>query len=675
MNRPLSAPSVVLCILAFTGELAAQVTGTVFESGTGNPIPGAVVTLQTTKIRTETAADGSFSLPVAGSGLTVVAAHKGYYNRGVTVNAPASVILQLDPVQVGNNSAYLFVDPMACGVCHPNQLAEWSGSPMAAAGTNTWVYDLWNGSGTSGGMGGFVYTRDSMFGQSHPDSDCAACHQPEPWVAQPYSPLEPFGSLSPAAMHGVSCDICHKIADVDESKMNFPGIYPSAVVFNRPAAPIGSHQVMYGFLGDVTFHIPGTMRASFQPQLAAAVCGVCHQDKNDPDADGNFEEPNGIVSEPTYQEWLDSPYGDPNSTRYRSCVDCHMPPSDNPQVSPLLPLVRDPSTVRSHRIEGTTPRYLENAVDLHMAVHQGAGELDVVVDVVNGHTGHHVPTGVTSRNVVLIVEAWVVSSGKRLRLVSGPVLPELAGVGNPDQGYFASLPGRIFGKVAADPNGNAPTFFTDAASIVYDSRIPADAVDSSKYRFKVPQSAGQVSVRARLLYRRAWRALVDQKQWTIDGHGRPLQDVMAPTYGHLMEEQQWWGPGVGPVVSYGTGCGGLDLDATGIPFSGGSGFELVVGGASPASAGFLWVGSDDGIWGSTALPLDLSLLGAPSCWLLASVDGLLTITFDSQGEFRTPIALPHPHLIGARFFIQAAAPAANSLGLVTSNALSVTVQR
>ena len=35
------------------------------------------------------------------------------------------------------------------------------------------------------------------------------------------------------------------------------------------------------------------MRSSYQPQMTAVICASCHQDKNDPDADGNFEEENG----------------------------------------------------------------------------------------------------------------------------------------------------------------------------------------------------------------------------------------------------------------------------------------------------------------------------------------------------------------------------------------------
>ena len=76
-----------------------------------------------------------------------------------------------------------------------------------------------------------------------------------------------------AAVHGVSCDVCHKIAHVDEEKINYPGLFPGAVDFTRPSGP-EYLQVQYGLLGDADFSVPEAMRASYQPQLSAAVCGT-----------------------------------------------------------------------------------------------------------------------------------------------------------------------------------------------------------------------------------------------------------------------------------------------------------------------------------------------------------------------------------------------------------------
>jgi hypothetical protein len=358
------------------------------------------------------------------------------------------------------------------------------------------------------------------------------------WIENPFSPLigpEDPGYSSAGVMHGISCDVCHKLADVDVEKINFPGIFPGAVTFTRPAGP-NFLQVQYGVLGDVDFSSPIFMRASYQPQLVAEVCGTCHQDKNDPDGNHTF---NGVTSEPTYQEWVDSPYGNSQSSFYATCVDCHMPPSGEIYVCGMGGgPVRDPETIRSHTIEGTTPQYLENAVEMTMETQRLGDTIGVVVSIDNSLTGHHVPTGVTVRNMILLVEAWREGEDPLLNPLphtGSQIIHDLGGVGDPAQGYYAGLPGRFFAKVNHDADGNGPTFFTEATGIQFDNRIPALGSDVTDYSFSVAGGEGNINVRARLIYRRAFRFLVDAKQWTQDGHGNPLEDVLPPHFGHLME--------------------------------------------------------------------------------------------------------------------------------------------
>lgn len=530
-------------MLFFMSPAWAQVSGTVKDQNTGAPISGALVGLQAASIRTTTAPDGTFNLGNAtGVDIRIVGAKKGFYNRSVIVTAPASgVEVLLDPVLQSDDPDYELVEPAFCGVCHPNQFLQWTDSPMAKAGVNSWVYDIYSGDGTPGGMGGFVYLRDSGHAAANPESECAACHQPEPWIASPFSAIDSVGQISAGAMHGVSCEVCHKIAHLDESKPNYPGIYPSIVTFTRPDS--ASLQVQYGVLGDSDFDLfPFEMLPSFQPQLKAEVCAACHQDKNDPDGDGNFEEENGVISEPTYLEWLASPYADTSSGYYATCVDCHMPSYGATtvcQVGGYNPPVRDPETIRHHRIEGTTPEFLENAVTLSLNAAVVGNTIEAEVLITNDQTGHHVPDGVTIRNMILLVEARRVNDGLQLTHTGTQVVHELGGVGDPAQGYYAGLPGRFFAKVNHDSSGNGPTFFTDATGIQWDNRIAAFATDSSYYTFDIPDPQDDYQVLARLIYRRSFRFLVDAKGWTEDGHGNPLADALPPYYGHLMEEEEW----------------------------------------------------------------------------------------------------------------------------------------
>lgn len=537
---------------------AAEVSGFVRDQSTANPLSGALVTLQATSIRTTTALDGSFQLTVPdGERLIIVAAIKGYFNKAIAISNPGEIDVEflMEAVPQTNDATYAFLTPDDCGLCHPDQRAQWEGSPMAKAGNNTWVHDIYSGTGTPGGMGGFVYLRDSIFADSNPASECASCHQPELWIQEPFAPMEDYQiPPSEAVVHGISCEVCHKIADVNVDQINYPGIFPGAVTFTRPEFPFDG-QVQYGVLGDVDFGMDGYMRASYQPQLRAEACGACHQDANDPAGNHSFS---GVISEPTYLEWLNSPYSNPDSPLYADCVDCHMPAYGAQEVCSILypPLLRDPETIRSHTILGTTPEYLENAVELSMQAKLFGDTIEVGVDITNSFTGHHVPTGVTVRNMILLVEVWREGDGLQLEHLGEQTVHELGGVGDPAEGYYAGLAGKYFSKVNHDANGNGPVFFTEATGVQFDNRIPALATDSTSYTFAVPADGGTFHVRARLIYRRAFRVLVDAKQWTEDGHGEPLADILPPHFGHLMEMAEQVLPG-------GAGCS-PDLNGDGI---------------------------------------------------------------------------------------------------------------
>ncbi|RMH10894.1 MAG: hypothetical protein D6695_10560 [Planctomycetota bacterium] len=527
---------VSLVLVAYEPRGDVLIQGTVTDQSTGDPIEGALISLQAQGVRTTTQADGSYQLWIPDVlGSRIVAAAPGYYNLGQSYDEGTTIDFALTETPRVDDPSYHFVAPINCAGCHPNQYAEWNGSPMANAGINTWVHDIFSGTGTPGGMGGFVYQRDSVFADTNPNSECASCHQPESWIPEPFTRMEnptDDGYPSPAAAHGISCEVCHKVADVDVSKINFPGIFPGAVEYNRPAT---GQQVMYGMLGDADFEITSVMQPAYQPLLAAEVCAACHQDKNDPDENHTYT---GVTSEPTYIEWLESPYSDPGSPHFATCVDCHMPPTGQTQACSVLQLTRDPSTIRSHDIRGTTPEFLESAVELDVSAELIDHELHVQVDITNNGTGHRVPTGVTIRNMILLVEAFRQSGGDPLTFTGTQVVHDLGGIGDPSQGYFAGLPGKFFAKVNHNAQGEGPTFFTDATGIQFDNRIEPLATDSSSYVFAAPPGLGDIEVRARLIYRRSFRFLVDAKGWTEDGHANPLEDVLPPHFGHLMESAE-----------------------------------------------------------------------------------------------------------------------------------------
>ncbi len=528
-RRPHWAGTLTVLALTLSAGSAAALTGLVQDGSTGAAIPGAVVRLQATSTRTVTDADGRFVLPdPLVSGARVVAGAPGYYYAGAPALDTGEVTLALDPVPHDPSAPVPFMEPSECATCHSRQHEEWKTSAMAHAGTNTWVADLYDGSATPGGMGGFVYVRDSVLRETSPASECAACHQPEAFAEDPLSALRPVTDEGPAVTRGVSCLVCHLVRSVDETRPNFPGIYPGVVELNRGAL------VRFGTLGDADYHAPQRMRAAYQPQLSSVVCGVCHQDRGDPSGHHRFD---GPLSEPTYLEWLASPYGDPESPLFQSCMGCHSDPVDERSGSFVLDYTpgRPLGDLRSHRFEGTTARFLEDAVTVALEAEQAGDRLVVRVMLTNHNTGHHVPTGVTMRNMILLVKA----EGTRGPLVhlGDERVSHLAGVGDPQRGYFAGLPGKLYANVNRAADGSSPVMFTEATETLYDNRLPALATDRTEYSFRVENDEA-VRVSAQVIYRRAFRDIVDAKGWKQDGHGRPLADLAAPHFGHLMAEAE-----------------------------------------------------------------------------------------------------------------------------------------
>ncbi len=541
---------------------AGAVSGSVVDVETGAPIGGAIVRVQATTAVTFTDWQGKFELDVPPEGERLVAGAVGYYYQGFDVGGAASLRFSLERVPFDATAPVSLPDPRECAACHPDQFSGWERSPMAHAGRNQWVSDLYDGTGTSRGEGGFVYRRDSVYAPHNPGSECAACHVPERWLDAPGSGMAPFSAASTPERRGVSCMVCHQIAEVHLSRTNFPGVHEGAVRMQRGAV------AQLGVLGDVDFHSPGRMRASWQPQLRAEVCAACHQDSSDVDGDGTFR---GPISEPTFEEWRASEYADPSSARHATCVDCHSAPLDAPRASRVVASPARPAgELRSHLFEGTTPAYLDAALALEVGALQRLDRLEVIVRVTNEGAGHHVPTGVTIRNVILLVEAE--QRGAALELLDGPRVERWGGEGDPSQGDYAGLPGRVFAKISEDAQGRRPVSFTEAVSIPIDTRLPALATDESRYSFRLP-TGGATRVRARLVYRRAFRELVKQKAWERDGHGNPLADVTAPDFGHVMASREVHLHALAP----GELAGGCSMGA-----SGGGGW------ASPLLALGLW---------------------------------------------------------------------------------------
>ena len=513
---------------------AGTVSGTV--AGGGAPLAGARVRVQGClgePVLTD--AGGAFTLAVPAGDVIVTAAADGYF-----IGCAGTGAGSCSPVQAGatglaitldalatDDPSYGFREPTNCLPCHQDIVDQWGRSTKAHTNRNLWVDNLYNGNDitASGPPPDPVHPPFYAFLKRHNPEDpsrptrfgeCANCHQPE------YVGLDPtnsnYNAYTSADRHGVGCDFCHRIVDVDTSPTGLtrPNLVDGKTTMLRTPSQPG---LVLGPLDDVTFNQDSVMRAGHASVLRSSrLCATCHEDSADPqDTHGNFTGTfTGPASQTTYSEWLASDF----AAQGVQCQDCHMPPSGADKLCNVngASVTRDQSQVRSHTFEGTTPDFLRRAVKLRSFAAVSGDTLTVDVSITNDGAGHAVPTGVTLRHLILLVTATE-RGGAALTYLdkdkNGQTVPNWGGIGDLAAGNFAGQPGKGFARVLVDNRFFAENvLFTDATS-AFDNRIAAGATDSSSYHFALPKNWRKRDVRVdtQLYYRRAFKPLADERHW------------------------------------------------------------------------------------------------------------------------------------------------------------------
>mgnify|MGYP001183347563 CR=1 FL=1 len=513
----------------------AQVSGTVIDEE--RPVSGATVRIQATTNATTSDQHGRFTLSglTTGVPVTVSAWKAGYYcSKMEGVHPPSdNVTMTLRAYQTGDNPDHEWMPPIgeeSCASCKAEVTSVWlENDAHGGASSNPRFLTMYNGTdvyGNQSPLTRYRCSRDYGCVPVPPDpsqpyygpgyvldfprtaGNCAACHTPGAALDEPLT-TDP-NLVSGADSFGIHCDFCHKVADVivdPESglpHLNMPGVLSMDV--RRPFADDPERpELFFGTFDDDNVPEEDT----YLPLIEESeYCAPCH-----------YAEFWGVPIYNSFGEWLDSPYSD--SATGLTCQECHMPAPTIYQGEPISNVApgkggveRDPATIHAHTFDGAASEtLLQNAVTMTGTTSLQPGVLVVTVEITNDQTGHHVPTDSPLRHLILHVDARD-ARGHALSLLQGETLPEWCGVGDPTDGCYAGLPGKAFAKVLQElwtevsPSGA----YWNQTKILSDNRIAPFATDQSSYTFAAP-AEGPVTVEVVLWFRRAFKDVIDWKQW------------------------------------------------------------------------------------------------------------------------------------------------------------------
>ena len=450
------------------------------------PLAGARVRLNNGSTVAKTNSRGAFAMPDPGIRPLSLTASKAGYLIGQTSLSEQPAVLKLRSLPNEDHAEYRWVDPRPdadneerCGNCHTEIFDEWQSSGHADSARNRRFTSLYEGTDWSGHSQAGWSLRDE-----HPlgIGVCAACHAPG--IDFDAGASDDISDVSGVASLGVHCDFCHKIQDTVTDEF---GLVHGRFGFQLLRPREG--QLFFGPLDDVA-----RGEDTYSPlQHESRYCASCHE--------GVVF---GVHVYSTYSEWLASPA----KSRGQSCQTCHMAATG--RMSNIAPgaggIERDPATLASHTLlPGGRKAMLQKCLDLDIALETQTDAVACRITLTARNVGHNVPTGFIDRHLLLVVEPFDIA-GRLLPITSGPTLPSEAG----DQ--LSTRPGRWFGRLLTDRSGTSPVPFWRPASSMQDTRLKPEEPVATTFSF--PAQTQQI--RARVLYRRFWKSVADDKAWPDD---------------------------------------------------------------------------------------------------------------------------------------------------------------
>jgi hypothetical protein len=395
-----------------------------------------------------------------------------------------------------NKSRAEFTPPTICADCHEKQYKEWRGSVHNLA----FVDPIYQGE---------LYKGQKAVGHDV-TRQCEGCHSSAGMVTGEIKGAGITG-LSPLAMAGVSCDICHSISGVTHGQTPSREPENGSLILTPGIDRVEGPQLLKRGPDKPEKNCGGGFHGCVESglHLRAELCASCHQVYH---YDAHFP------IEKTYLEWKHGPYAQKNIL----CQDCHMvtiktfkdaaerfiKPEDKdyhhyfngPNYLLSYLAMQSAKKAGDDELAGIIMKQYEMAVerlksagDLEIAPVYTQGRLaEIRVRVKNTRAGHNLPTSLTN-----VRQMWLEVTAKdekgKIVMTSGALkadgtLPEST---------------RLFNS---DGMGDDFHFAVDPWVITAFSRhetIPPRGYKDVYYGAKIPGNVKKISVEAKLRYRQA----------------------------------------------------------------------------------------------------------------------------------------------------------------------------
>lgn len=412
-----------------------------------------------------------------------------------------------------------FTPPETCAECHPQQYEEWTGSVHALALKDP-VYQ------------GELNKAIKAVGHDIA-RQCEGCHSPAGVVT---GEIKGAGlkDLSPMAINGVSCDICHSVKD--HTGWQTPYHQPengSLLLSPGKDGKDGTVLTKYGPYKPAEgcgegFHECVEQPLHKQTELCASCHQVHHYDSHTP-------------LESTYREWKDGPY----AVKGIACQDCHMVDYETfirsadtfkkPErgefrhyfngANFLLYSLLEQAAKKSgdealaanakNKFEMAVAR-LKAAADIEVTpIYRDNNLAEIKVRVHNKRAGHNLPTSLTNIRQIWLEITVKDQSGKVL-MTSGTV----------DQKGKLPEDVRLFNTDGMDDGFHFRVNPWEIIAFARNDTIPPKGYKDVYYGVTAPQAKGPLAVDVTLRYRQAEQEIAHALLGAV-----PADIDLAATYG------------------------------------------------------------------------------------------------------------------------------------------------